>query len=368
MKYDIVLTVINDLVTDQRVHRTAQAFHDEELRVLVIGRLLPGSQELNREYDVKRMKLNFVNGKLFYLEYTLRLFWHLIFIQTKIFYANDLDTLLPVFLISRLKNRKLIYDTHEYFTQVPELLKRPLTRFIWERLESFLFPKIKTIITVNEAIASEYQNKYGKKVQVVRNVPLALNLKYNWESIEKRFYDKILLYQGAINVGRGIELMIDAMEYLPEYTLWIVGTGDLYQELVEKTNPKPWNSRVIFRGQIPFESLKDITCQATLGFSLEEDLGLNYRFSTPNKVYDYIQSYVPIIGSNLPLIKSTIMENEVGYILYDRNPKDLAKLILSINLNEYKKLTESCYRAAQKFIWQKEREKLYRLLEIKTPI
>lgn len=368
MKYDIVLTVINDLVTDQRVHRTAQAFHEAGLRVLVIGRLLPDSKELNREYAVQRMKLKFIKGKLFYLEYTIKLFWKLISIQSKIFYANDLDTLLPVFIISKLKKRKLIYDTHEYFTQVPELLKRPFTRLIWETLESFLFPKVKTIITVNEAIASEYEAKYKKKVQIVMNLPSALNLVYDSESIEKRFYSKIIIYQGAVNMGRGIELMIDTMEYLPEFTLWIIGTGDLYQELTHKSNQKYWNSRIIFRGQIPFELLKDITCQATLGLSLEEDLGLNYRLSTPNKVFDYVQSYVPVIGSNLPMIKRIITENEIGLILNDRNPKELANLISSINLNEYKKLTESCYGAAQKLVWQKEKMKLYNLLGIKAPI
>lgn len=358
----ISLSVINDLVSDQRVHRIASALQAEGHQVSLIGRLLPTSPALSdRPYQTKRMKLRFTQGKFFYLEYNWRLFWVLLRSKNEIMVANDLDTLLANYLAAKLKGARLVYDTHEYFTEVPELIHRPRTRNIWLRLEKWLFPKLKTVYTVNSSIAEIYKEKYGVEVRVIKNVPLRQKIS---QSLSK---ENVLIYQGALNLGRGIQLMIDAMEYLPDCVLWIFGGGDLEQELKEHAAAKAWKNRVIFHGRYPFEQLFERTCQAKLGFSLEEDLGANYHFASPNKVYDYIQAGVPVLVSDLPEMRRTAEAFGVGEVLDDeeRNPKKLAARVVGMLANEekYQSYVQNCMLAAAELNWEKEKKKLLSLYE-----
>ncbi|HAA00815.1 MAG TPA: glycosyltransferase, partial [Flavobacteriales bacterium] len=112
------------------------------------------------------------------------------------------------------KRIPLVYDTHEYFTEVPELVNRPRVRRIWERIEERIFPKLEHIITVNESIADMYHKKYGKTIHVVRNIPSIKtgNEKKSRQELHLPEDKTILIIQGAgINIDRGNEEMVMAM-------------------------------------------------------------------------------------------------------------------------------------------------------------
>ena len=122
----VIISVVSDLVTNQRVLRTALALHSKGLIVTLVGRQMRSSLQIpERPYQTKRFKLGFETGPLFYAFYNIRLFFFLLFSKADILVTNDLDTLLPNFIISRLKKSVLFYDSHEYFTEVPELVNRP---------------------------------------------------------------------------------------------------------------------------------------------------------------------------------------------------------------------------------------------------
>lgn len=359
-KKRVILSVTNDLSNDQRVHRIALTLQEAGFDVLVVGRKYGDSPQLDSApYQVKRMRLLFRSGKMFYLEHAFRLFWFLLFRKADILNANDLDTLLANFLVSKLKGCRLVYDSHEYFTEVPELADRPGTRKIWLKLERWVFPKLKFAYTVNTSIAEIYAEKYKVPVGRVRNLPL---LKAFPDTAQKA--DKLLIYQGALNLARGVDIMIRALEFLPGYHLWICGKGDKTAELKELVATLNLGERVTFKGAIPFRQLHEITCKAVLGFSLEADLGENYRLALPNKLFDYVQAGVPVLISELKEMKRIVDDYEVGEYLSmeERTPERVAEKVREIceSKEKWQQFYMNCQQAATQLCWEAEKESLLR--------
>lgn len=357
-----IISVINDLQSDQRVARVCGAMHEAGYEILLVGRLRKSSEELTRPYPVKRMRLFFERGFAFYAEYNLRLLMLLLARQKDLLYANDLDTLLPNFLISKLFRIPLVYDSHEYFTEVPELIDRPAVRSFWLRLERLVFPRLRNVITVNAELSGIYHRKYGIRPKVIRNVPDPVSVRPGTQHKENVSGKAVLLYQGALNEGRGIELMIDSMELLNDCILVIAGEGDISSDLEKRSAEKGLTDRVLFKGRMAPENLRELTLEADLGFSLEEDLGLNYRYALPNKIFDYIHAGIPVIASDLPVMRDLVLESRVGEVLRDRTPSSLATLVRRI-ISDRESYRPHLEAAAREFTWNKEKAKLLELLE-----
>jgi glycosyltransferase involved in cell wall biosynthesis len=318
--------------------------------------------EFSAGYQFCRFQLLFNSGFLFYAEYNLRLFFKLLRSKKDILFANDLDTLLPNFLVSRLTSCKLIYDSHEYFTEVPELVNRPRTRAFWQALERSLFPKLKNVMTVNRMIADAYREKYGNEISVVRNFPKRSTASSDQPIAPRNKVHKIILYQGSLNKGRGLELMIDAMPYLKDHMLVLAGEGDISEQLRKRVAMNNLGKKVLFKGKIRPDELSQLTRQADIGISLEEDLGLNYRYCLPNKVFDYIQAGVPILVSDLPLLKEIVRSFQLGEVLTKRDPMILAETIENMMLRKaaYK---QGLKDAASRFNWEREKKILIEFIQ-----
>jgi glycosyltransferase involved in cell wall biosynthesis len=346
----VILCVTNDLSTDQRLHKIATTLSEKlGYEVLLVGRKLKQSPIIKRDYTTKRLRLIFKKGPLFYLFFNFRLVLFLIFKKVDIIVSNDLDTLPGCAIASRLKSSKLYYDSHELFTEVPELVERKRIQRIWEKLERRFVKRVNKFYTVCDPIADIYSQKYNKEVKVVRNLPLTRNgLEVN------KFQKNTLIYQGALNLGRGIELMIDTMQFLPNYQLIIVGKGDLEKELKVKAQKLGANN-IDFKGYVSFEELHELTSMAHIGLSWEENLGLNYYYALPNKVFDYIQARIPVLVSNLPGLKSIIEEHRVGEMLNNRTPEKLAIQIEKL-FEKRHTFDNSLRNAAQKLTWENEQK------------
>ncbi len=341
------------MVSDNRVHKVCSSLYKMGFDVLLIGRKLPNSLPMNsRDYPTKRFRLLFKTGTFFYAEYNFRLFLFLLFTRFDVVLANDLDTLTANFLASKIKNKPLVYDSHEYFTEVPELIDRPKIKHFWEWLEQKMLPKIKYAYTVCNSIAKIYNEKYGTGFKVVRNIPKA---KQNPVS-EKTNSTKIVLYQGALNVGRGLKQAILAMKYLDHTKLVIAGDGDIKHELESLTEKENLKSRVEFTGRLSIDELAKLTPQADLGLSIEEDLGLNYRFALPNKLFDYIQAQVPVLVTNLPEMAAIVKQYDIGEITKSLKPELLAeKINKALFDNEKREIWKNNLTvAAKELTWENE--------------
>ena len=343
----IIVSVSNDLVTDQRVQKVCRTLTEQGDEVLLLGRLRKNSLQINFDFPNKRMRLVFNRGPLFYAELNFRLFLLLLFTKSDILLSNDLDTLLANFLVSKIKRIPLVYDSHEYFTEVPELKNR-WSRKVWLKLESWIFPKLKNVYTVGEELAKVYSKKYGVKVDVVRNVP--------FQSIQDKGGNNYLLYQGAVNLGRGLIELITAIKQ-SDYQLKIVGNGDIVQDLKNKIAELNLEDRVELVGAIPPEKLKKYTREASMGFNLLDGDSLNYKYSLANKFFDYIQSEIPVISMNFPEYANIFKRFTVGALIDDIQPKTILNAIKEVE-EKRNSINSDIALARQEFIWEKEQLKL----------
>ena len=359
-KYQICLSVTNDIVTDQRVNRIAASLTRLDADVTVVGRKRKNSLGLtNSEVRFRRFNLMFNSGPLFYACYNIRLFFYLLFHQFDVLVANDLDTLPASFLISKIKKTKLVYDSHEYFTEVPELVNRNFVKAFWEKLEKWMVPKIIHSYTVCSSISEIYNQKYGTDMVVIRNLPYCHSEYPNAES-KKLEQEKIIIYQGSVNRGRGLELVINSMQYIDNVRFWIFGVGDILGDLKRQISKLKLESDVLFKGRMLPGELIHYTLQADVGISLEENLGLNYYYALPNKLFDYISANVPVLVSDFPEMGSLVKKYDIGIATLTSDPQELAEILKSMlhDSEKIRKWKKNLQKAASELCWENEEKKL----------
>lgn len=354
----IYFTVTNDLTYDQRMIRICTSLANVGYNVWLIGRQRPNSKPLRQQaFQQKRLNCFFERGKFFYLEYNIRLFFFLMWHRFDAVCSIDLDTILAGFYSSRIKRKICIYDAHEYFTEVPEVVQRPTTKRIWEWVAQHTIPKLTHAYTVCQSLQEVFQKRYHTSFEVIRNVPFQQTKPIEQLSFQTPF---ILLYQGVLNDGRGLEEMIAALQQLPEVEFWLAGEGDRSQELRQLVQTLGLERQVKFLGYIQPHELKAVTLKAHLGVNLLQNKGLNYYYSLANKFFDYIQALKPSLNMNFPEYAMIIEEHPVGLLLDDLTPETIVSSIKKIieQPEAYQTLQANCLKAREVFVWEKEAVKL----------
>lgn len=364
-----ILSVTNDLTTDQRVHRTCMTLTGEGYDVVLTGRRRTESIPLApRTYPTERMRLLFEKGFCFYAEFNLRLFFRLLFSKADLLVSNDTDTLPAVFLAARLRGIPHLHDCHEYFRGVPELVGRRCVTNVWKWIEDRIFPRLRHVAAVNDSVANLYRSEYDVPVSVVRNVPfrrqpMPSNRK---EELGIPADRKVILYQGAVNMDRGLEETIQAMHHVTTDAVFvIIGDGDVYKKLTAFAERKELKGKVLFTGAIPMEDLYAYTCMADLGLSVEKETGVNYQNCLPNKFLDYIQARVPVLVTPFPEMKHIVDQYGIGRFINNHDPVHLAQCIDAMlgdpsSLKQYRKNLE---QAAADLCWEHEVHVLKKLLQ-----
>ncbi|WP_321519608.1 glycosyltransferase [uncultured Bacteroides sp.] len=368
----VLISVTNDLITDQRVGKVSASLQKNGYDVLLIGCIKKGHTPLKRPYQTYRFNLFFKKRFIFYLEYNLRLLFVLFFKRKNILLCNDTDALPANFIVSKLCRVPLIFDAHELFPELPELVKRPHIKKIWEKIEDIIFPHLKYSYTVCESIAEHYKKKYGITMGIVRNIPnktdnnttINNNQRKALKALPSLEGKKLLLYQGAVNVGRGLEWIINAMPYVSNCVLCICGDGDLLKNIQTLAKEKQLEDRIIFTGRLPFEELNQYTALADLGFILLENMGLSYYYSLPNRVFDYMKYGVPVLASNFPEIARIVEPYHTGKLISHYEPEYLAKIILEM-LTEWE--DKSTYKQrlnelSKEYCWENEEQVLLEIV------
>ena len=369
----IIFTVTNDLRYDQRMLRICTTLSAEGYEVALIGRQLTSSIPLQPQpYQQIRIKyLLFTTGKLFYLEYNLRLLFFLLFQSFDAICSIDLDTSIPGILISKIKGKPHLFDAHELFTHTPEVARRKFIQKIWESVQKFTFKHTNAAFTVGPAIAQYFEEKYNKPVAVVRNMPIksgATNpnnpLSPAWQSkIDALQGQRFILYQGALNEARGLESMIHAMTEIPAI-LVLAGEGDLSQTLRNLTQSLNLEHKVIFLGMVTPNELPQLTKQAYIGYNVSQNAGLSYYLSLNNKFFDYTKAHLPSLINPFPEYLALMKEFKVG-LATETDIEDIVNQAKQLFTNQllYDEIKSNCKLASEKWTWENETPTLINIFQ-----
>ncbi len=350
----IVFTVTTDLTYDQRMIRICSSLADTGYDITLVGRKLKNSIPLSiQPFKQKRINCFFEKGKLFYTEYNIRLFIYLLFKKMDCICAIDLDTILPCYYISKIKNIKRVYDAHELFCEMKEVVSRPGIYRMWKRIEKYTVPHFPLGYTVNQPIAEEFKKMYGVNYEVIRNIALLREI----QPIKSK--ERFILYQGAVNEGRSFETLIPAFKHI-HCKLIICGNGNFMEQARELVTLHKLEDKVIFKGKIKPDELFLITQQAYIGITLFENKGLSNYYSLGNRFFDYLHAGIPQLCVNYPLYKEINDQLPIAVLVDDISSVNLATQLNNLLVNEvlYKELQQNCLKLRQSLNWQQEQTKL----------
>lgn len=357
MDKSLVFCVTNNLRHDQRMIRICTSLQKAGYDVELVGRSVETTFSLpERPYRQHLLPCWFRNGKFMYLEYNLRLFFYLIFRKRPdVLVAIDLDTIVPVYLVSRLRSAGRVYDAHEWFSEMKEVLRRPAIQSVWKWVEQFFVPRFPDGYTVSHSIAESFKKLYGVHYPVIMNATVLSESSQPHETTDQPF----LLYQGAVNEGRCLEYLIPAMRHV-EMPLHIYGDGNYLEECRKLIREHSLEHKVLLMGKLDPEALQKVTASAFAGINLVEPLGANQLMSLANKFFDYIHAGIPQLTMNFPEYRRINDAFEVALLIDHPDPVLITESLNNLILNPvlYGRLEENCEKARNVYNWQEEEKKL----------
>jgi glycosyltransferase involved in cell wall biosynthesis len=317
------------------------------------------------------LRLPFKRGAGFYAALQLGLLRALSRTDVDAIWANDLDTLLPAFLVARIKGLPLVYDSHEYFTEAAGLTGRPFQRGVWLMVERAIFPRLKAVITVNEGIADAYFDRYpsasGGRPLVVRNMPRiskkAAPSSVNWrERLGIPAKAPFLIVQGAyLDKDRGVVQAVEALQVHITAYLVVVGAGEEWEWA--QSQVEQFNGRLVVLPKMPFDELCSLTASADVGLSLDQGVHGNYLMSLPNKLFDYIHAGIPVVASPMPEVVRVVEEWSIGHVVRDSSPVGIAEAVDAALARPSSEWRVICAEAAAALHWGTEERQIAQALE-----
>lgn len=347
----IVLTVINDINYDQRMIRICNALHNAGYQVLLIGKERPDSQPLiPQAFDTKRIRVKPMQGKKMYALYWIQLFFCLLKTKADIFCATDLDSIIPIYYASKWRRKKRVYDGHELFTEMKEVITRPREKKMWDWIEKKYLPQFPHGYTIGEAYSEYFHEKYGLSYQVVRNATQCTHL----QRIPTQ--EKFILYQGAVNEGRCFEQLLPAMQWV-RHPLIICGKGNFFEQAKSIVKQLKLEEKVTFMGYIPPQQLKEFTLKAQVGITLFDGISLSNELSMANRYFDYMHAQVPQLCMNFIEYRRVNRQFEIAYLI-DAPPstKEIATALnrLMEDTEYHQRLQDNCQKARAVYNWENE--------------
>lgn len=294
-------------------------------------------------------------------------------VDADIVIASDFFSLPVAWLISKLRNANLIYDSRELYSALASLHGRKLKQHLITIIERFFASNCTIILTVNQAIYEVLSTRfYNKKFQILRNFPYKKD-QMKVFTIPQNFFspnDILLVYFGLFHPGRGLKLYFDVLEKLfskfPNVKLLLIGKGELRWEVEKEIKERNLENFVfIFGPYAPDQYILFPNVEKIIGLCIIEPLSTSYFFSLPNKIFEYIQHQIPFVASDFPEIRKIVERYKVGILVNPGKLEEISKALRNLMDNDtlYNELKENCKVALNELNWEEEFKKFHELIE-----
>ncbi len=285
--------------------------------------------------------------------------------NTTIFHANDLNTLPQAIICAkfRFKKKKLVYDSHEVQTD-----RTGYNGKLVKPIEKFLLKFVDCMIVENETRAQYNLELYGFRPSVVHNYSEFYNIDNFSNANIHQILDidskeKILLYQGGIQKGRGLDKLIEAMEFIKEGHLVFIGDGKEKNFLKKKAKNSKEKKRIHFIDKISLDNLPSYTKEAFIGFQVLQNVCFNHYSASSNKLFEYIMGGIPVIACDFPEISKVVRKNEIGIVINSHDCKEIASAVNKLIDNNilYQTFKNNTIHTRKLYNWEKEKINLLNL-------
>jgi glycosyltransferase involved in cell wall biosynthesis len=346
----VVMLVMNDMRADSRVTREASALAAAGHRVTVLALRSPGVPESEERlgFSIRRVAEYTTASLRRPLDKirqsrtrTAAMVTAAAALQPDIVHAHDSDTLPAGGRAARAACARLVYDAHELY---PDMLQEhgfqgswPVQRY-WLHTERTWVPAAAAVITVSPGLAEELRRRHGVRASVVSNVP-PLTPASRSERLRRELglapAEPILLYQGVLIAGRGLEQLVRSMREVPDAVLAVQGFGAAEAQMRKAAHEAGVKDRVRFMGRVAPDQLHEYACGADAGIVIYEHTTLNNYLSAPNKLFSYLMAGLPVAASDFPGLRAIVEGEAVGVTFDPASETSIAKALLRLLGDEH---------------------------------
>lgn len=258
-------------------------------------------------------------------------------------HAHDITALPLSFIISRINNIPLIYDSHEYWSESIHSDYPKKIIQISNAMERILANRAEYVLTVSDSIGKELKKHFdNERVYIVRNIPSYVqngefDLFRSEYNIDKSAV--IFLYQGLISESRGVNYILDAAIKLGRknnYRFIFLGNGPYIPALKEKIASMSLEETIIIKDYVQQSDLLKYTNSADVGVHAIKNTCLNHDYCMPNKLFEYISSGLAVVVTNLKEMSDFVEKYQVGTTFKDGDVDDLADKLAELVENQQK--------------------------------
>lgn len=358
--------VLNDFTNDSRVLKTSISLARFGLMPEVVAMHNVGLSETEQVSGITVHRIKLITRPwpkwraiqvLKYLEFIIKAIYF--YRKYDVFHCNDLNAL-PIGVLIKLfwKNKKVVYDCHEYQTEINGL--KGLEKAAKKWFEGKFIRYSDATITVSDSIACEYSHIYK-----IRKPYLVLNCPFYFEpSNDNLFRERlgirsdqiIFLYQGLLSSGRGTEMLLEAFsdQDSDQNVLVCMGFGPL-KSLVQECSE--FQNTVYYHPAVNPDVLLNFTSSADYGISFIEDSCLNHSFCLPNKAFEYLIAGLPIVTSNVLELSRFVQAEGVGFVVHENTVEGFKFFLRSLPQQNYKATKDRVMAVRHKYHWE-EQEKV----------
>lgn len=337
----VVMLVRNPYTHDSRVEKEARTLVGAGYRVTVVADAAAGlpARDMRDGVEVRRVARR--GPRLPGIRYVIherRLARALVALRPDVLHAHDSNALVPVAGAARGLGIEFVYDAHDLWLGRP---RRDRSRAyfaagqrLYAGIERRFVPRAAATITVSQPIADHLRRRYGlRRVELVPNYP---ELEPDERRLELRDLPgvdptrPIVLYLGGLMAGRGLEQLVDAAALLADVQLVLLGDGALAQSLRQRAAALAIGHRVHLLPPVPPDDVVAWSRSADVGVSPIVPSCLNYRYSLPNKLFQYMAAGIPVVASDFPQVRDVVIGSGCGLVADATRPAELADAIASV--------------------------------------